>query len=488
MYNTELMTSEFERENHQINLPRTENPLFSELHADRDHFMIFRNIVNKQLRNQSAMPINLPRVESFQIAPFSIIQPTLIDFPVINYTEEIEKSLSRLLSSTGSQDTVDLDDDEKETIGRYTSTVKELKELFVISPSVYMHEHPYQNSGFIVKNRDRRGPDKTKSATVVLNNGHESETILAYQSVLTALVTQGRLDISTDEKFDKSLPIRKEVFMNIYHEMLGQKEPFVKREDIFDLNQQIDDIETDLYHPLKKGQGRPMNTLLVGAPGVGKSIVGRYFMTDKDILTIPLSVDKLDDFEYVTWPVVSRAKNMAQIPAVILVDDIESLLGGNFMIDEEGRMSQSVNPQDRSEALSLLERMQDTYGVYLLCSLNHPDVEAAFLRRFNPIYFPMPTEEQRKFMLEGIVPQETLSKEGFEELVSNLAQKTEGFNYHALAKITEYIENLRIKNGDSNETDHKEMIEAAFAKASRSVDRKALKRFDDAAKKMVGLE
>lgn len=465
----------------EVGVTRTENPLFSSLVNERLHFVRFRDIVNDQLRKQGALPINGPRIERVPDPRLGNINYTLIDIPFNKYSESIEKSLKNLIASVGLSE--DSGNDMEDVVEGYPG---KQKNIYVLSANLYLDDGIYNNSGILIRGRGR-SPEKTGAGTVIINNAGDSEAVLAYQAVVAALIAQGRLDMSTNKTALDSLSLRREIFMNIYLEMLSEKEPFITRDEIFDLDEQIDDIETDLYRPLKKGQGKPMNTILVGAPGVGKSIVGRFFMGDRQVLTLPVSVDKLKRFENGALSIIARVKRMIDIPAVLLVDDVEALLGSSFNIDEQGKMNQVIDPEDRSEALSMLERMEDTYGIYLLCTLNHPDVEAAFLRRFNPVYFPLPTRDQREFMLKKIVPQGDLSNQDFMELINEFSERSEGFNYHGLARITVHFENIMLGTAIRTEEEYRIALQTAFGRAARIVNKKTLARLDAAAKNMVGL-
>jgi SpoVK/Ycf46/Vps4 family AAA+-type ATPase len=313
-----------------------------------------------------------------------------------------------------------------------------------------------------------------------------SETMMVYESVMVSLILAGKIDISTAEREKESLGFRKNLFMDIYQNMLSEYMPGVSREQLLGVDEQIDDIDTNLYAPLKSGEGTPMNSLLVGAPGTGKSMMGRHFMTDRDVLTVPLGIEKLGSLEHGILDEVIKLKSMFGLPAVIFFDDIEGLLEEGMSRTVGGVTTQSIDAAARSKALSLLDRMADTYEVYMFCTLNHPDVEAAFLRRFNPVYFPLPTEHQRRHFLQATIPQRNLDEETYESLVDQLTNDSEGHNYNGLALINAYLENLLSKEGAPvDQARYLELVYMARRKAKQRIDVAGLKRFDDAAKQMV---
>lgn len=287
-----------------------------------------------------------------------------------------------------------------------------------------------------------------------------------------------------------------EIFLATYQRMLADMQPQPERKDIFDLEEQISDIETNLYEPLLTGIGTPMSTLMVGAPGVGKSLAARYFTAREGVLTVPVSIRELTKtdqygnmvFENSTLPKLLRINSSTKLPIVVAIDDVEGLLEQSISQEGDQTKGQSVNVESRSRALNLLERMADTYGMYLLCSLNHPDVEAAFLRRFNPVYFPLPDSVKRTQFLGTVVPQGPMSDADYAKTLRTLEQQLNGFNFSAIALIPEYLKNLEAKdpNIKSSAEAYEAALKAAAGKARERSNIKSLENFDRAARDMVG--
>lgn len=330
--------------------------------------------------------------------------------------------------------------------------------------------------------------------------GSLSEAELAYGVVMASLVMAGQIDLSSRLKMEETLPQRREIFWRIYKEMLREMIPVTKRDDIYGLDSQIDDIDTNLFAPLVSGKGKSMNTLLVGAPGVGKSFVGRYFASRKDdVLTIPLPIRKLFEekdpprdrrlvFETRVIPRLLRIRNNLGFPSVILIDDIEALLEASIYVGPRGVKQDVIDPERRSYALNLLERLDDTYGIYILGTLNHPDVEAAFLRRFNPVYFPLPSVHQRESMLEKIIDKGPLQGEDYLDIFKLLTGGTNGLNYSCISLIPEYLKNILLskKEASSDVESYKEALKQALQKARERAATDKLSEFDKAAQRMTG--
>ncbi len=407
-----------------------------------------------------------------------------IPFKYTGLTDTQLGSLRRLVSTVAGTGTDKLQDKAIEH--------KDQKYWMVTTDAIVVEsDMEFMKNGLFFDQEDSDEAIITTSGTLSLRHNitdgdSPSETLMVYEAVMVSLILAGKIDISTTEKEKETQVFRRELFMDIYQEMLSEYMPGISREQLLGVDEQIDDIDTNLYAPLKRGEGTPMNSLLVGAPGTGKSMMGRHFMTDRDVLTVPLGIDSLGKLEHGILDEVTKLKSMFGLPAVLFFDDIEGLLEKGISRTADGGSTQIVDVAARSKALSLLDRMADTYEVYMLCTLNHPDVEAAFLRRFNPVYFPLPTEDQRRHFLQATVPQRDLDGVTYEALVGQLTSNSEGHNYNGLALITAYLENLLAKEGgELDEARYLELVQLAHRKAKQRTDIAGLKRFDDAARKMV---
>ncbi len=465
---------------------RANNPLISGLSQDGNNFQRFTEMANDLIVGRDGIPIGLPRVvkekESRDQQKFTVI----ILPHAGQWDERITESLRNLLRSLYQAKILQE--------GPSQSRRGVPRSVFMTTEVVnYKDTDADQIVGFILKDASGK---KSKYRELEIRRspyrGGSSEAEMVYETVMASLILAGKIDLSSEEALKETFPFRRKLFLHIYHELLEEMMPFVKRDDIHGLDEQIADINTNLYGPLTRGVGKPMNTLLVGAPGVGKTLVGNYFASRSDVLTVPLPVDYLENFERYVAPLLSRVKSAFGIPVVILVEDVEGLLEAAISIDASGGMSQIINPEKRAKALSLLERMQDTHGMYLLCTLNHPDVEAAFLRRLNTIYFPLPSDNQRRVVLEKIIDPGRLPNGDHQAVVEKFLGLTKNFNYSVLMLITDYVANIeqvQESNGHHLEGQgYEDALMVGCNKAKSRLSKASIVRFDKAARKMVGLD
>ncbi|MBI2029486.1 AAA family ATPase [Candidatus Gottesmanbacteria bacterium] len=495
---------------------RTENPLIATLPCDAVHVQGFATTVNNVIALYNGITIEAPytgELPKHPYTPFKVVQ-----IPYVAGSEQKTQSLREVWKDLHQNQEIReglfFDLPVRSTI--LTPLIYPLRSpqlyYFLASTVIREHHNPYQGEGVFLKGKREKPVIGTwkvqarklhsqipKEGTLEIHDfGSLSEVELAYATVMASLVSAGSVDLSTAEKMTQTLPLRREIFVSIYKGMLKEMMPEVEKEEIYGLDSQIGDIEMNLYGPLRRRSGIPMSTLLVGAPGVGKSLVGRLFATDTDngVLTIPVSIRtllKVDNegesvFKNYVLPRLTRIKTGFGIPFVLLIDDVEAILKEGMTTGPVGQKAESINPEKRSETLTLLERLQDTYGVFLLCTLNNPDVEAAFLRRFNPVYFPLPDSNQRRYTLEQVIGRGPLAEEEYQDFLNRLTQDTDRFNYHGLTMISQYQHNILLpKKGEDVEPEtYKHSIIEAMRKAGERTNLQGLAEFDEIAKTMVG--
>lgn len=495
---------------------RTENPLITALSCNAAYVQGFAATVNKAITRYNGTTIETPytgELPEYPHTPFKVVQ--------IAYKEGNEQKIQSLREVWK-----DLYQNPKIREGLFfdlpvrstflTPLIHPLRSpqlYYFLAPTVTREQYnPYLEEGVFLKGK-RKKPvtgtwkaraeklhsQKPSEGTLEIHDfGSLSEVELAYATVMASLVSAGSVDLSTAEKMTQTLPLRREIFLSLYKEMLREMIPEVGKEEIYGLDSQIGDVEMNLYGPLRQRSGTPMSTLLVGAPGVGKSLVGRLFATDTDrsVLTIPVSIRTLlrrndageSVFKNHVLPHLTRMKTVFDIPLVLLIDDVEAILKQGVTIGPAGQKAESINPEKRSETLTLLERLQDTYGIFLLCTLNNPDVEAAFLRRFNPVYFPLPSFDQRRYALEQVIGRGPLVEEEYQDFLNRLTKDTDMFNYHGLTMILQYQRNILLpKKGEDIEPEtYKHSLIEAMRKAGERTNLQALAEFDEIAKTMVG--
>lgn len=500
---------------------RTVNPALYPLSDDPNQLVRFTEIVNGIVEPRGSGPVSIPHLET---AEFKNDEPQNFKVVKIPYAgcypsqehslRNLSLSLYQIPSEIREGLYFDLPPDE---YGAFS-----LMKYCLLSPALcyfmvatfdesYRRANPYRVEGyFFVGSKERplvgalgveikkRLSKKPTSGVLELHDfGTLSEAEFAYQVALTSLIMDGVMDISDGAKMVETLPERQDIFLQISKQMTLEIVPGIRKEDIFGLESQIKDIQTNLFGPLEQGKGQPMSTLLVGAPGVGKSFIGRYFMANSDVMTLPLPVSLLNTedrwgrkiLESQVIPRLVRIRNNLRIPIVLWFDDIEAILEEDITVKGDVKAS-SVNAEKRSRALSLLERLSDTYGFYVLGTLNHPDIEAAFLRRFNPVCFPLPNMEQRAYMIREIIQQGQLKDADYQDLIERLVERTDGFNYSGLTIVPDYLANLLHRAGleDVRKAEpevYRRLLDQALEKAAQRTDLVGLKVFDKAAREMV---
>lgn len=482
----------------QTTFPRAENPLFIPLSPRPANLQRFREVVNGVINQLQGTEVELPSMEQDYL---------ILTIAFNGYDDTIEKGVKVLLGSLYQNDrfkegvfTYLPPDRRKGVLNALRNKITfPLQCFYFVAPTVEKDgfNDPMSGEGLLFIASPRKADVKTLLSQKNKNVGKPqdgvleihyagslSEVELAYQTVMLSLILTKELDLSSLEKFAEALPFRKGLFMRLYHEMLSDMLPPAAREEIYGLDSQIKDIEANLFQPLVQKSGRPMNTLLVGAAGVGKSFVSRYFDFHTQVISIPISVGMLSQFEGQMLPRISRLQKAFDLPAVLIVDDVEHLFQDETIIYPDGGRSQGFNPERRAWALSLLERMRDTYRIYLLGTLNQPPQEAAFLRRFNLVYLPLPSSDQRKFMLTRIINKGPLSDSEYDALIRDLTEKTADFNYSGLALIVDYLENQQLKS-DLTPSKYRTTLINALDKAKISTNVKRLREDDKQAASIV---
>ena len=496
---------------------RTENPLLTPLEKRPQNLQNFAQTVNEIITQHASTTIETPYVESVATSDGREIKFNSIEIPYYHLNPQKIESMRNLLKSIYATQRVaeglafDLPPEEASSVALLSHRIVSPRIAYHLTatPVKVVRGNPYQREGvFFVGKKEvpfvgtwhvqaaKLLSEKPKDGILEIHDfGSLAEAELAYLTVMSSLVVTGKLDLSQDEKMTETLPARRKIFLTCYKKMLAEMMPPTERGEIFGLNTQINDIETNLYSPLLQKKGRPMNTLLVGAPGVGKSLVARYFATNSETLTVPVSVQllhKVDNngkgiFETAVLPKLQRIGKSLGVPVVILMDDVEAILESGITVSPTGEKTQSIDPERRSKALNLLERMSDTHGIFLLASLNHPDVESAFLRRFNTVYFPLPSAEQRQNALKGIVKKGPLSAKDYDQLLQSLTEETEGFNYSAISLIPDYAKNyLATVGGDDNPASYRESLNFGVDKARERTNILKLAKFNQEAQDLTG--
>lgn len=489
-------------ESKKVMYARLNNPLSSSLEPSHPSYSRFHQVVNDIGNSEGGIEIKRPKLEERTDHNLRL-RYNVIEVPFNDLTEAQKRSIEAITFSVHGYPHVKVKSSFQLPISEYKGRSLLLHRLtkpmlthYLSNPDEKLTSNPYLENGVFLQEEKylpligvyaveaKRLKDHLPQHGIlrIQDQLFYAEAEIAYLSVISSLVLAGRLDLSTDEKMQESIPYRRSLFLRIYKDLLSDMMPAVTRDEIIGLETQIMDINANLLKPLMEGRGRPMNSLLVGAPGVGKSFMARHLAFESDLLVVPMGVgifsneNQRQNFESIMLPRLRRIRQELELPVVVWIDDIEAILEIGLSENTDGSTIRSIDTQKRSRALTFLERLMDTYQIYLIGTLNHPDVEVAFLRRFNPIYFPLPNPEQRKQHLTKVLR----GKCEDEAIIKKLAVMTEGFNYSGIHNISEYMQNANCEFVDVWEA-----LMHALSKARQRSDTVGLKKFDEAARLMI---
>ena len=160
--------------------------------------------------------------------------------------------------------------------------------------------------------------------------------------------------------------------------------------------------------------------LFYGPPGTGKTLAATLLgkKNDMDVYRVDLSM-------IVSKYIGETEKNLAHVfdlaenrRWILFFDEADALFG---------KRTSTNNSNDRhanQEVAYLLQRIEDFPGVVIIATNLRSNIDEAFSRRFqSTVYFPMPTEEQRRELWKNMIPKQWIGKQG-DDLIA-LAAKTE---------------------------------------------------------------
>ncbi|MGD9655784.1 MAG: AAA family ATPase [Sulfuricurvum sp.] len=203
---------------------------------------------------------------------------------------------------------------------------------------------------------------------------------------------------------------------------------------IGDVKEELEEIIDFLRNPKRYysfGARMPRGVLLVGPPGVGKTMIAKAVAAEADVPFFYQS-----GASFVQIYVGMGAKRVSELfsaakknaPAIIFIDEIDAVgkkRGGERNDEREGTLNQLLTEMDGFE---------DTSGIVVIAATNNIDVmDSALLRagRFDRrIFVELPTATEREAILQKYLRQipSDLS-------ISDVAKMTVGFNGAALAAL-----------------------------------------------------
>jgi ATP-dependent metalloprotease FtsH len=203
---------------------------------------------------------------------------------------------------------------------------------------------------------------------------------------------------------------------------------------IGDVKEELEEIIDFLRNPKRYysfGARMPRGVLLVGPPGVGKTMIAKAVAAEADVPFFYQS-----GASFVQIYVGMGAKRVSELfnaakknaPAIIFIDEIDAVgkkRGGERNDEREGTLNQLLTEMDGFE---------DTSGIVVIAATNNIDVmDAALLRagRFDRrIFVELPTASEREAILNKY-----LRAIPHDLSISDVAKMTVGFNGASLAAL-----------------------------------------------------
>jgi SpoVK/Ycf46/Vps4 family AAA+-type ATPase len=154
----------------------------------------------------------------------------------------------------------------------------------------------------------------------------------------------------------------------------------------------------------KLSLGKGLNVLFAGPPGTGKTMAAEIIAND-----LGLDVYKIDISMVVSKYIGETEKNLSRIfaeaessNAILFFDEADALFG------KRSEVRDSHDRYANIEIGYLLQRMEEYEGVVILASNFRKNMDEAFVRRLHfAVEFPMPDEEDRRRIWEGVWPERT---------------------------------------------------------------------------------
>lgn len=188
----------------------------------------------------------------------------------------------------------------------------------------------------------------------------------------------------------------------------------------------------------------PKGVLLHGPPGCGKTLIAKATAREAGTRFINLDVSILTDKWYGESQKLAAAVFTLAVkiqPCIIFIDEIDSFLRMRNSTDHE------ATAMMKAQFMSLWDGLITDHDctVIVMGATNRPqDLDRAILRRMPATFhIPMPTQPQRKQILDLILNNEPISDD---VTISRIANLTEGFSGSDLRELCRNASVYRVRD------------------------------------------
>lgn len=264
----------------------------------------------------------------------------------------------------------------------------------------------------------------------------------------------GTTHIKTQEPKEEVVIAEKESTQEIVASDITPVKSSVKFSDIggiTDVKEELEEILDFLKNPKRYysfGARMPRGVLMVGPPGVGKTMIAKALATEAGV---PFYYQSAASFVQIY--VGMGAKRVSELfsvakksaPAILFIDEIDAI----------GKKRDGIRNEEREGTLNQLlvemDGFDDSSGIIVVAATNNIDVlDSALLRsgRFDRrIFVELPNTKERELIL-----QKYLREIPHDIAISTVAKMTTGFNGASLAALVNEATLLALKKRDIHVT------------------------------------
>ncbi len=246
------------------------------------------------------------------------------------------------------------------------------------------------------------------------------------------------------------------------------------------IKQELEEVVDFLNHPKKYqkfGVSLPKGVLLVGPPGVGKTLIAKAVAGEA---SVPFFYQSAASFVHIYVGMgAKRVKELfmaakAKAPSIIFIDEIDAI--GK----ERGLGSNDERESTLNELLTQMDGFESNSGVMIIAATNKIEVlDDALLRagRFDRrVFLSLPSKEDRLSILQLYLKNK---KSNFD--IEKLSSDTSGFNSAALSTlINEAVLHMIKRDGNT-------LLEEDISQAKQKIQygKKQIKFLDDVQKDIL---